>query len=102
VHRISALGETLGRYLAGLDKRVLLIGSGGLSDKLPVPTITRRSSLNDEGTSAREQRLTRLSTRPKLSVSCSINGTGTEHVVKDHCRAADDTGLITVGGGQDP
>jgi 2,3-dihydroxyphenylpropionate 1,2-dioxygenase len=31
VHRVRALGEAVGRYLSGPDKRVLLLGSGGLS-----------------------------------------------------------------------
>ncbi|QGF22677.1 3-carboxyethylcatechol 2,3-dioxygenase [Raineyella fluvialis] len=35
--RIRQMGEALGRYLAGLDERVLLIGSGGLSHDPPVP-----------------------------------------------------------------
>ena len=35
------------------------------------------------------------------SVSCRVDGGGAEHVVKDHCRAADNTGLITVRGRQD-
>ena len=39
VHRVRALGEAVGRYLSGLDKRVLLIGSGGLSHEPPVPTL---------------------------------------------------------------
>src|SRR6478752_5324219 len=39
VHRVRALGEALGKYLSGLDKRVLLIGSGGLSHEPPVPTL---------------------------------------------------------------
>jgi 2,3-dihydroxyphenylpropionate 1,2-dioxygenase len=36
VPRVRVLGEALGRYLSGLDKRVLLIGSGGLSHEPPV------------------------------------------------------------------
>jgi 2,3-dihydroxyphenylpropionate 1,2-dioxygenase len=39
VHRVRALGEAPGRYLSGLDKRVLLMGSGGLSHKPPVPIL---------------------------------------------------------------
>src|SRR6478735_4007638 len=39
VKRVRALGEALGRHLSGLDKRVLLIGSGGLSHEPPVPTL---------------------------------------------------------------
>ena len=39
VPRVRALGEAVGRYLSGLDKRVLLIGSGGLSHEPPVPTL---------------------------------------------------------------
>ncbi len=35
--RIRLMGEALGRYLSGLDERVLLIGSGGLSHDPPVP-----------------------------------------------------------------
>ena len=39
VRRVRALGEAVGRYLSGLDERVLLIGSGGLSHEPPVPTL---------------------------------------------------------------
>jgi 2,3-dihydroxyphenylpropionate 1,2-dioxygenase len=39
LHRCRALGAAVGAYLATLDKRVLLIGSGGLSHSPPVPTL---------------------------------------------------------------
>ncbi|OBI50226.1 3-carboxyethylcatechol 2,3-dioxygenase [Mycobacterium sp. E787] len=39
LHRCRALGAAVGTYLAGLDKRVLIIGSGGLSHSPPVPTL---------------------------------------------------------------
>jgi 2,3-dihydroxyphenylpropionate 1,2-dioxygenase len=39
VRRIRRLGEAVGRYLAGLDERVLIIGSGGLSHDPPVPRL---------------------------------------------------------------
>jgi 2,3-dihydroxyphenylpropionate 1,2-dioxygenase len=39
LHRCRALGTAVGAYLAGLDKRVLLVGSGGLSHSPPVPTL---------------------------------------------------------------
>jgi 2,3-dihydroxyphenylpropionate 1,2-dioxygenase len=39
VARVRALGQAVGRYLAGLDQRVLLLGSGGLSHEPPVPTL---------------------------------------------------------------
>ena len=39
LHRCRALGSAVGGYLAGLDKRVLVIGSGGLSHSPPVPTL---------------------------------------------------------------
>ncbi|HWF30357.1 MAG TPA: 3-carboxyethylcatechol 2,3-dioxygenase [Mycobacterium sp.] len=39
LHRCRALGTAVGAYLATLDKRVLLIGSGGLSHSPPVPTL---------------------------------------------------------------
>jgi 2,3-dihydroxyphenylpropionate 1,2-dioxygenase len=39
LHRCRALGTAVGNYLASLDKRVLLIGSGGLSHSPPVPTL---------------------------------------------------------------
>ncbi|OBG27423.1 3-carboxyethylcatechol 2,3-dioxygenase [Mycobacterium sp. 852002-51057_SCH5723018] len=39
VHRCRALGAAVGTYLAGLDKRVLVVGSGGLSHSPPVPTL---------------------------------------------------------------
>ncbi len=39
LHRCRALGAAVGNYLAGLDKRVLVLGSGGLSHSPPVPTL---------------------------------------------------------------
>jgi 2,3-dihydroxyphenylpropionate 1,2-dioxygenase len=39
VRRARALGAAVGRFVAGLDKRVLLLGSGGLSHDPPVPTL---------------------------------------------------------------
>ncbi|MFJ3056226.1 3-carboxyethylcatechol 2,3-dioxygenase [Herbaspirillum sp. NPDC087042] len=37
--RSRLLGDAIGRYLARIDKRVLLIGSGGISHEPPVPQI---------------------------------------------------------------
>jgi 2,3-dihydroxyphenylpropionate 1,2-dioxygenase len=37
--RSRALGAAVGRFVASLDKRVLLLGSGGLSHDPPVPTL---------------------------------------------------------------
>jgi 2,3-dihydroxyphenylpropionate 1,2-dioxygenase len=39
LQRCRALGTAVGSFLATLDKRVLLIGSGGLSHSPPVPTL---------------------------------------------------------------
>ncbi|MBP2329224.1 2,3-dihydroxyphenylpropionate 1,2-dioxygenase [Kibdelosporangium banguiense] len=39
MQRVRLLGEAAGRYLTTLDKRVLLIGSGGLSHDPPVPQL---------------------------------------------------------------
>ena len=39
LHRCRALGAAVGSYLATLDRRVLVIGSGGLSHSPPVPTL---------------------------------------------------------------
>src|SRR3954469_17608545 len=39
VRRSRALGTAVGNYLATLDKRVLVVGSGGLSHDPPVPTL---------------------------------------------------------------
>ncbi len=44
LHRCRALGTAVGTYLAGLDKRVLVIGSGGLSHSPPVPTLATASA----------------------------------------------------------
>jgi 2,3-dihydroxyphenylpropionate 1,2-dioxygenase len=40
LRRSRALGSAVGNYLASLDKRVLVIGSGGLSHDPPVPTLS--------------------------------------------------------------
>lgn len=37
--RVRKLGEAVGRFLAGLDKRVLVLGTGGLSHEPPVPLL---------------------------------------------------------------
>ncbi|WP_233213387.1 3-carboxyethylcatechol 2,3-dioxygenase [Mycobacterium hubeiense] len=39
LRRVRALGTAVGQYLSTLDKRVLVIGSGGLSHDPPVPTL---------------------------------------------------------------
>lgn len=66
--RVRALGEALGRHLARLDARVLLLGSGGLSHDPPVPRLATVDSagrerlidgrhLTDDARTAREQRV---------------------------------------------
>ncbi|HXS87474.1 MAG TPA: 3-carboxyethylcatechol 2,3-dioxygenase [Mycobacterium sp.] len=40
LHRCRTLGTAVGSYLATLNKRVLVVGSGGLSHDPPVPTLT--------------------------------------------------------------
>lgn len=68
MHRVRLLGEAVGRYAASLDKRVLLMGSGGLSHDPPVPqwptaTEPQREmllagrNLAPEARTAREQRV---------------------------------------------
>lgn len=37
--RVRKLGEAVGRFLAKLDKRVLILGTGGLSHEPPVPLL---------------------------------------------------------------
>src|SRR5690625_5212708 len=39
LHRAAVLGAAVGEYLAGLDLRVLVVGSGGLSHDPPIPTL---------------------------------------------------------------
>ncbi|BBX94943.1 3-carboxyethylcatechol 2,3-dioxygenase [Mycobacterium lacus] len=39
LHRCRALGTAVGRYVATLDRRVLVVGSGGLSHSPPVPDL---------------------------------------------------------------
>ncbi len=39
LHRCRTLGTAVGSYLATLNKRVLVVGSGGLSHDPPVPTL---------------------------------------------------------------
>jgi len=43
LHRCRALGSAVGTYLTTLDKRVLVVGSGGLSHSPPVPTLATAS-----------------------------------------------------------
>ncbi|HLV17807.1 MAG TPA: 3-carboxyethylcatechol 2,3-dioxygenase, partial [Pseudomonas sp.] len=43
--RARLLGEAIGRWASGLDKRVLLLGSGGLSHQPPVPELAKVDGL---------------------------------------------------------
>ncbi|MHA7651838.1 3-carboxyethylcatechol 2,3-dioxygenase [Mycobacterium sp. ML4] len=55
LHRCRALGTAVGEFLCTLDKRVLVLGSGGLSHSPPVPTLA---------TAAAEQRQRIVQGRP--------------------------------------
>ena len=69
LNRVRLLGEAIGRHLATLDKKVLLISSGGLSHDPPVPRLAtatpeqRRALLGQAGPlspdarAARQQRV---------------------------------------------
>ncbi len=46
--RVRALGEAIGRYAKGLGKRVLFVGSGGLSHDPPLPQITSADAARRE------------------------------------------------------
>lgn len=48
LHRCRALGAAVGSYLAGLDRRVLVMGSGGLSHSPPVPALATASAAVQE------------------------------------------------------
>lgn len=43
--RARLLGEAIGRWVSTLDKRVLLLGSGGLSHQPPVPELAKAEGL---------------------------------------------------------
>ncbi|WP_396928027.1 3-carboxyethylcatechol 2,3-dioxygenase [Mycolicibacterium sp.] len=64
--RTRALGSAIGEYLGALDKRVLVVGSGGLSHDPPVPTLATAppaalerivggAPMSPEGRAARQQ-----------------------------------------------
>ncbi|WP_370067696.1 3-carboxyethylcatechol 2,3-dioxygenase [Mycobacterium sp. MAA66] len=66
MRRVRALGAAVGEFLSGLGKRVLIVGSGGLSHDPPVPTlatapltahgrIVHGEPMNVEGRMARQQ-----------------------------------------------
>lgn len=46
--RVRALGEAIGRYARGLGKRVLFVGSGGLSHDPPLPQIATADAARRE------------------------------------------------------
>jgi 2,3-dihydroxyphenylpropionate 1,2-dioxygenase len=62
IQRIRLLGEAIGRHLATLDRKVLLIASGGLSHDPPVPRLAtatpaqRRMLMGDGGPLSPEAR----------------------------------------------
>jgi 2,3-dihydroxyphenylpropionate 1,2-dioxygenase len=69
MRRVRLLGETVGRHLGTLDKKVLLISSGGLSHDPPVPQLATATPeqrrmligeagpLSPEARDARQQRV---------------------------------------------
>lgn len=65
LQRVRLLGESIGRHLATLDKKVLLIASGGLSHDPPVPRLAtatadqRKMLLGQTGPLTPEARATR-------------------------------------------
>lgn len=65
LNRVRLLGESIGRHLAALDQKVLLISSGGLSHDPPVPRLTtattdqRRMLLGQAGPLSPEARESR-------------------------------------------
>jgi 2,3-dihydroxyphenylpropionate 1,2-dioxygenase len=65
VQRIRLLGEAVGRHLASLEAKVLLIASGGLSHDPPVPRLAtatpeqRRMLMGEGGALSPEQRAAR-------------------------------------------
>ncbi|WP_229053483.1 3-carboxyethylcatechol 2,3-dioxygenase [Aeromicrobium sp. Leaf350] len=65
VQRVRQLGESVGRHLATLDQKVLLIASGGLSHDPPVPRIAtateqqRRMLMGEGGPLSPEARVVR-------------------------------------------
>ncbi|MFE3543135.1 3-carboxyethylcatechol 2,3-dioxygenase [Nocardia sp. NPDC059177] len=64
LRRTAALGAAVGKFLSGLDRRVLIIGSGGLSHDPPVPTLATatgpiRERIVHGGTMTTEQRAAR-------------------------------------------
>lgn len=52
--RCRAVGEAIGRFLDGLPRRTLLIGSGGLSHEPPVPTLAHPDAAVRERITARQ------------------------------------------------
>lgn len=44
-NRVRMLGEAIGKFALGLNKRVLLLGSGGLSHQPPVPELSTANPL---------------------------------------------------------
>ncbi|WP_051193381.1 3-carboxyethylcatechol 2,3-dioxygenase [Nocardia jiangxiensis] len=64
LRRAAALGAAVGDYLAGLGKRVLVVGSGGLSHDPPVPALATatgpaRERILHGGTMSAQQRAAR-------------------------------------------
>lgn len=66
VRRCRSLGEAIGRFLDGVPRRTLLIGSGGLSHEPPVPTmdhpdpaVRERITVRSEPTAAEREAKTR-------------------------------------------
>ena len=55
LRRCRALGAAIGRFLAGVPRRTLVIGSGGLSHEPPVPTLAHPDAAVRERITVRTQ-----------------------------------------------
>ena len=66
--RTRMLGEAIGRFASSLNKRVLFLGSGGLSHQPPVPELANSSVIN----STLPSYLSQPSIPSSITVSCIL------------------------------
>ena len=78
--RVRMLGEAIGRYLGTLDKRILIIGSGGLSHDPPTPRLEKVSDdvatrLIDRHVASADE-LKKREDRVVAAANALVNGSG--------------------------
>jgi 2,3-dihydroxyphenylpropionate 1,2-dioxygenase len=101
LHRARTLGTAVGSFLATLDRRVLIVGSGGLSHDPPVPTLaTATGSVLDRIVQGRPMTSEQRMARQAAVMAAARDFAGKENALRPLNPAWDHSLLEILDGGR--